>query len=328
MEKELRILDTDDLLVDGLQRSFKKLRVSLTNQCNLLCTYCVSGKSHIQKVNNEIALSVEGILCHIKAMHEICGFTALKLTGGEPLLFNGIELLVEKIFALGVPKISITTNGFFLKQKAAKLHQLGVQSINVSLDAATPELFHEMTQKDAFKKVIAGIETAVSLGIKLKVNTVIMKGVNEDQILPLLALGDKYGVEVRFLEVMKMGHFFSNIDEVFFPQEQMLSTVSQKYSIVALPREKHVTANYWQTNTGLKFGIIANESSPFCSDCDRLRLDSYGKLYGCISSSKGVTINDCLYNKDELLLRLRSVLGQKQKVKFKGSPVSMLHLGG
>jgi cyclic pyranopterin phosphate synthase len=154
-----------------------------------------------------------------------------------------------------------------------------------------------------------------------------MKDINDNQILPLIAYCRERNITIRFLELMQMGHLHQNFQEVFFPEEQILKTISEQYSIVSIPREDNATAKYWITDDHYKIGIISNESDPFCKDCNRLRLDSYGNIFGCLSDNNAINISDCIADDKDVVNHLVQALAQK-KMKFSGSKLSMLHIGG
>ena len=315
---------------DVYNRTFSKLRVSLTNHCNLSCSYCVSGKSDQRLWTMDAEkepLDSEALFSCVKKIHEHTNLHTIKLTGGEPLLYHELLPFIQKLNTLGIPDISITTNGFFLKHMVKSLADLGIHNINVSLDAATPEKYKEITKKDGYNKVMEGIGEAIKKGINIKLNTVVMKNLNHNQVLPLLDIAQDLNVEIRYLELMKMGYLFHKGQEFFYPEKLILSQIEKVFQLEEMPRENHATARYWKTDHGVKFGIIANESAPFCRDCNRLRLDSYGKIYGCISSWKGLDINS-KSKSTELIHLLKKALEQKQTFRFTGSPISMINIGG
>jgi len=162
--------------------------------------------------------------------------------------------------------------------------------------------------------------------LNVKLNAVILKGINDNQVIPLLEFARSKNIIIRFLEVMAMGHLHKDPWKYFFGQQQILQTIAAKYPFHALTRQTASTANYWITNDQQKFGIIANESSPFCHDCNRLRIDSEGRLFGCLSSNHGIDARNL--DQGQLVQALKAALAQKQSLKFIGSELSMLQIGG
>ena len=195
------------------------------------------------------------------------------------------------------------------------------------MDAVEEDIFFLMSKRNDVQRILNGIDTAVAVGLQVKINAVIMKGINENQIIPLLNFAFERNISIRFLEIMAMGFLHNTAEKYLFTQEEILATISQHYSFKKIERSKASTANYWQTSEGKTFGIIANESEPFCHDCNRLRLDSNGNIYGCLSSNHPIALNS---NDDEVSLfsKLQQAMNQKQAVKFTGSELSMLHIGG
>ena len=323
---------------DALGRKFNTLRLSLTNVCNLACLYCVhesdaSSQAFLPTGNEDISdgkkiLSVDEFIAVIKGILRHTSLDTVRLTGGEPTLFKDLVPLVKALKDIGIPKVVLTTNGFLLKRKAKALSEAGLYGINFSLDAVDKDIFYKMSRRDKLNATLEGIDAALENGINVKINSVIMKGLNDSEILPLFDYAISKNVYIRFLELMKMGHLYQGHNEFFFSEQDILWTIAQKYSFQKKMRTGSSTANYWETEEGHKFGIIANESSPFCFDCNRLRLDSFGNIYGCLSDNNGISILDCL--EDDLLMeqRLQLALKQKQDVKFTGSDLSMKAIGG
>lgn len=314
---------------DNFDRTFKTLRVSLLNTCNLACVYCCFGnedsKENYRSGKNQ-ALQADELLKLIAKLHERLDLSVVRLTGGEPLLYKELPELVRGIRNLGINDLKLTTNGLLLENMAPALQAAGISSINVSLDAIDPEVYHLMSRRHDLSRTLRGIEAAHRLGIEVKINSVVMKGLNDSQILPLLEYAFQKKIKIRFLEIMAMGHLHDTADQHFFSQEEILSRIDTHYPAFPLPRKSSSTSNYWQTEDGNIFGIVANESEPFCSDCNRLRLDAYGNIYGCLSSNSPISILET----DAQLLdsSLREALAQKQSIKFTGSTLSMLHIGG
>jgi cyclic pyranopterin phosphate synthase len=322
-------------ITDAFGRTFKTLRVSLTNTCNLGCVYCVdpsdttaaSLKPAVSTVLAPKALSVEELTALIGKLHERLQLDAVRLTGGEPTLYRQLLPLTEAIGRLGIPQIKMTSNGYLLAPKIEALQKAGLTSINISLDAVEPDVFFKVSRRRNLGKILAGIDKALELGVQVKINTVIMKGLNDDQILPLLAFTKERNIAIRFLELMQMGHLYGNFEDHFFSEQAILQTIAQVYAFTPLHREPSTTAKYWQLDDGYQFGIISNESDPFCNDCNRLRIDTYGHLYGCLSENTSVDLATSFHSEELLEQQLRKALAQK-KLRFTGSKLSMLEIGG
>jgi len=320
-------------IIDIQNRTFKTLRVSLLNTCNLGCTYCVNEvdeKEGFEGKRNKIQASVSYImLAHIiKKLHAILNLETIRLTGGEPTLYRNLVPLVNELTQLNVP-VKLTTNGFLLKNVLEKISLNAFDSINISIDALDENVFYKISKRRNLKKILEAIELALAMKIHIKLNCVVIKGVNECQILPLIEYAGKRGISVRFLEIMKMGHLQGQyFNDNFVSENEILDRIHTKYTTYKLSRNQSATANYWLTDTGFKFGIIANETEPFCGDCNRLRLDSFGNLFGCLSDNHPLSIIENIDNDLKIKEILLNALAQKQPVKFKGSPLSMLEIGG
>jgi GTP 3',8-cyclase len=351
---------------DSYGRSFKTLRISLTNACNLACSYCVDtnekkanphntaittvipdedayNKSFFNNTkNSEIdafylkpsltideqkVLSFKELYHTVEVLVRTLRITTIRLTGGEPLLYPNIYKLILLLTNLRV-KIKLTTNGVLLSNFMKAINPAHIDSLNISIDALDSDVFFQITKRNNLNKVLSGIDEALLKGIKVKLNCVVIKNVNESQVLPLLEYAKEKKVPIRFLEIMNMGHLLYQKESFLVTQQQILDIIAAQYIISPLDREPSATATYWQTNDGYVFGIIANESNPFCNDCNRLRLDSYGNVYGCLSNEHGVALAPYIHDKDKVIHLLTYALSQKQPVKFKGSALSMLDIGG
>lgn len=312
-------------LRDVYGRTFKTLRVSLLSACNLGCVYCTLGEGTVNIKKAQVP--VASFLGYISKLHQELGLETIRLTGGEPLLYQELPALVKGIRELGIEDIKLTTNGFLLERLALPLKEAGLQSVNVSLDAAEEAVFYQMSKRRGLQKVLSGIDAAQEAGLRVKINTVIMRDLNENQILPLAQYAFSKNIQIRFLEVMAMGHLHHQAEQYLYTQEEVLTTLAAAYTFAPEGREPSATSAYWRTSEGYRFGMIANESAPFCGDCNRLRLDAQGNIYGCLSSNNPVSIRNT-ESGESLRARLQEALQQKQEVKFKGSELSMLEIGG
>lgn len=315
---------------DEYGRRFKTLRISLTSQCNLGCTYCtLSGKSYDKKNNNKSnnSLSVEDLVTAVQSLNDILHLNTVRLTGGEPLLYHDLIPLIRSLKKINIHDLKMTTNGYLLAGKIMELKNAGLRNINISLDALDQDTFYKISRRKNLSGILEGIEQAVHTGLGVKINCVAMKGINDHQVIPLFKYAKDRNIPIRFLELMKMGHLHDNYQQYLFTQAQILEVLSNEFSFLPVNRLPGATADYWQLPGGYQFGIIANESHPFCNDCDRLRLDSYGNIFGCLSSNTPVNIRDCLHDKKKLREHLQTALYHK-KTKFYGSALSMKAIGG
>ncbi|WP_262248561.1 GTP 3',8-cyclase MoaA [Parapedobacter soli] len=314
------------MLKDNIGRSFRVLRVSLLDTCNFACTYCVCEDKPAAKGAEETILSVSELIGLIARLHQVLHLHTVRLTGGEPLLYPELPTLIAGIRSLGIRNIKMTTNGFLLARRVGELKRAGLQSINVSLDALDEGRFFRVTKRTGVARVVEGLLAAKHAGLEVKINTVVMRGENDGEVLPLLDFAFRQGLTIRLLELMSMGHLYGNMDERFFPKAAMLATIAGRYRIRELAKRPGDTATYWATACGHSFGIIANESQPFCADCNRLRLDTKGNIYGCLSSNTPIPIVGIATQRG-LEASLYAALEQKQ-LKFSGSELSMLTIGG
>ncbi len=324
------------MLDDPYGRTFKKLRVSLTHECNYACLYCAdeSAKSTTAAslLGNPIPakkslLPVDGLIKMISNLHAELQLDTVRLTGGEPMLYPDLLSVVSGLKNLGIPKIAMTTNGHQFYSQANALKAAGLSSVNISIDALEVETFKKMSRNKGLENVLRSIDKALEIGLELKLNTVVLKGINDSQILALLEFAMNKGILIRFLELMPMGPLHQSYKSLFFSESSILDLISKNYKFDSLPKEKNATAHYWSINQQKAFGIIANDSTPFCSDCDRLRLDSYGNIYGCLSSLKAITLkpDTSAYLLSEALTE---ALTHKQQLNFKGNHRTMQSIGG
>jgi cyclic pyranopterin phosphate synthase len=317
---------------DKYGRTFKTLRVSLTNSCNLGCIYCVHSSDQKTTPDNLLlkTLDYKEIAHSIKKIHALNPLETVRITGGEPTLYKDLIPFIKELKAIGIQNIKMTSNGYLLNDLLPSLAEAGLKKINISLDAVNKESFHKISGRKNIEKVLEAIEKALECNIEIKINAVILKSINEDQIVPLFKFSKDKNITLRFLELMSMGPLYQNkeFEKYFISEKEILKIISENYSFTPLLREDSSTANYWRTSDGYTFGIIANESSPFCHDCNRLRLDSYGNIYGCLSNETAIFITDSLEDENTMREKLQTALSQKQELKFTGSSLSMMAIGG
>lgn len=318
------------MITDSSGRRFKKLRVSLTHECNYACVYCADGtrsEPDTSVAYTQKLLPSSDLIEIIRKLHVKLQLDAVRLTGGEPLLHPRIRSIIAAIRDMGIHNIGMTTNGHLLYGKAKSLYDAGLRTVNISLDALSAESFEQMSHHHGLPNVLRAIDASIDAGMKVKLNTVVLAGKNHREVLPLLRFAMNKGVIIRFLELMPMGPLFNNRNQSFFSSAQMLELIGSQYPIVQLSRENADTSDYWSIDGKKAFGIIANDSAPFCSDCNRLRLDSYGNIYGCLSSLVSIPVTVATSD-SELHTALQLAISHKQPSHFVGNQRTMQSIGG
>ena len=321
------------MIVDRFGRQFSNLRVSLTAACNYACTYCVPDGKKLQPANAELA--GDRLLEAVQLLVDAGGIEKLRITGGEPLISPKFEHFLRGVMALGLKDVAITTNGQFLTQYMPLIREVGLQRLNVSLDTLDGDKFRSIARSGDLETVLQGIEEACELGIKVKINTVPMRTANLDQVVPLLDYALDRNIELRYIELMNMGHLKLSkaYERDFVSMYELLSLISEKYQVDPITSLHDSTSIRYEIPGRGTFGIIANESEPFCRSCSRLRLASNGLLYGCLSSAKNIDLKPLLEMPYVLAIHeLQSILSQviehKQSIAFTGETTVMKFIGG
>lgn len=321
------------MIVDAQGRRFRNLRVSLTAACNYACTYCVPNGRRLQAAVAE--LGATDLLRAVRLLIESAGIEKLRITGGEPLLSPKFDEFLPAAIRLPLKDVSVTTNGQLLPRKAALIVDSGLKRINISLDTLNPLAFRAIAKSGDLATVLRGIDLMREGGLKVKVNMVPLKSANVDQILPLLDYCLERGVELRFIELMNMGHLRGGgaYGRDFFGMDDILALIATRHKFARTDASYDSTSVRYEIPGKGVFGVIANETEPFCASCTRLRLSSNGYLYGCLSSSKRHALTDVLSLPDDqahavLQRRLMGALADKQPVHFKGEVTMMKFIGG
>jgi cyclic pyranopterin phosphate synthase len=321
------------MIVDAFGRRFRNLRVSLTAACNYACTYCVPDGKRLQAAQHE--LQADELAYIVELLVDAAGIEKLRITGGEPLLSPKFDALLPRVMALPLSDVSLTSNGQLIPRKADVLLQSGLQRINISLDTLDAQRFSAIARGGDLATVLAGIEQMRAGGMKIKVNMVPMQRSNADQILPMLDYCIERGIELRYIELMNMGHLRHGNQYLqdFIAMDEILETIGGRYEFTRTDAPYDSTAvRYEIPNQGF-FGIIANESEPFCSSCTRLRLSSNGFLYGCLSNAAKHDVRPLLaLPRHQAMAHLQGLLvdalGDKQDLSFKGETTVMKFIGG
>lgn len=280
---------TPGLLVDRYDRVARDLRVSLTDKCNLRCSYCMPEEGLTWARAPELLTDAE-VIRLVRIGVEELGITGVRLTGGEPLLRPGIGEIVAGTASLDPrPTLSLTTNGIGLDRTAAMLAAQGLDRVNVSLDTLRRERFIELAKRDRLDDVLAGLTAAAAAGLDpVKVNAVLMRGVNDDEAPQLLAYCLERGYQLRFIEQMPLDPMHGWSRDSMVTADEILATLSQLWSLTADDRERgSAPAETWLVDGGpQRVGIVASITKPFCGNCDRARLTADGQIRTCLFARK------------------------------------------
>ena len=299
------------MLIDGHGRTVDYLRISVTQRCNFRCKYCMP-KTPFSWEPRENLLSFEELFLFVKVCLDE-GVKKIRITGGEPLLRKDLDKFIAMISEHSPDvDLAITTNGFMLKHYAKALKNAGLKRINMSLDTLDSKKAEFIAQKSVLHEVLAGLDAALEAGLKVKLNTVALKGVNDDEIVPLLDFAREAGCQIRFIEYMENIH--ANDELKGLKANEILNIVGQKYSFKQSEKGTG-PASIYELKDGYKFGVIDPHKHDFCESCNRIRLTAEGYLIPCLYFEDAMSIKDAVRKGDiagasEIL---RKVLQNKPK---------------
>jgi GTP 3',8-cyclase len=278
--------------VDRLGRPLRSLRVSVTDRCNLRCHYCMPEADYVWLPRQDL-LSFEETARAVGVFTGL-GVEKVRLTGGEPLLRRDLPDLVRLLsLSPGLSELALTTNGLLLEPQAKALKEAGLSRITVSLDTLKPERFRQISRRDGLDDVLSGIEAARASGFsELKLDSVILRGTNDDELFDLLDFGKAAGAEVRFIEYMDVGGATRWSQDRVFSKREILGRIEERVGASAKPidPESWAPAKRFRLPDGTTFGIIASTTEPFCRTCDRSRLTADGVFYSCLYAQKGLDL--------------------------------------
>jgi cyclic pyranopterin phosphate synthase len=277
------------MLVDALKRPVKDLRISVTDRCNFRCTYCMPLDEY-EWIDKKEILTFEEITRLAKLFVQF-GVEKIRLTGGEPLVRHDLNLLIEKLAPLdGLKDLCLTTNGALLAERIQSLKQAGLKRVNVSIDTLDADKFKRMTKRGDLNKVLDGIFAAKAAGLApIKLNAVVERGVNDDDILPLVEFCREHGFAMRFIEYMDVGNANNWTSAKLVAKKQIIETIHARYPLKEIGRDRGSapSVDYEFIDGKGDVGVIASVTEPFCSSCTRARVTADGKIVTCLFSNVG-----------------------------------------
>jgi cyclic pyranopterin phosphate synthase len=310
------------MLIDTFGRKHNNLRISVTDRCNLRCTYCMP--EEVVFLNRAELLTFEE-MAHFVVVAAPLGIDKVRLTGGEPLMRRELPRLVEMLVRVpGIKDIGLTTNGLLLAGQAQALFDAGLRRINVSLDTLDPERFRQVARRDGLGQVLEGIEAARRAGFQpIKVNAVVIRGLTDADVVPLARWARERGLEMRYIEYMPIGAEAWERGKVYFAHEILEQIEAAVAPLVPAkdydPRAPAMDFEY--ADGGGRVGIIASVSRPFCASCNRLRLTADGKLRNCLFALDEVDVKHLLrVERDDT--RLAEVIRQNVRDKWEGHEIN------
>ena len=324
-------------LVDGFGRQVRDLRISVTDRCNFRCGYCMPEEGMVWQPREDL-LTYEEIERIARVCVERWGFDAVRITGGEPTVRAHLPLLVAKLAALGVD-VAMTTNGATLGLLAADLRAAGLRRVNISLDSLRRERFLAVTKRDALDRVLEGIDAAVAVGFDpVKVNVVLVRGVNDDEIVELATFGREHGVVVRFIEFMPLDAQGEWAPDRVVPRDEVVAAVSSVYPLEPVAARGAAPAERWRYADGAgEIGVIGSVTRSFCGACDRVRLTADGQFRNCLFAVDEIDLRSILRGggtDDDLAAAMAGNVAAKwaghsiNRVEFVRPARSMSQIGG
>jgi cyclic pyranopterin phosphate synthase len=310
-------------LQDPHGRYIRKLRVQLTDACNFRCFYCMPEGTRFQPTHRLLSPTEIGEIA--SDLHSL-GVEEIRVTGGEPTVRPEFDAIMERLARTPWRKFGITSNGFLLAGKLARLRDLGCRHVNISLDSLDEARFNSITGSTHFRTVHAAILRAKEMGFSVKINTIVFRGLNDHELPAFLDFSAEYGVEVRFLELMKVGPAMGAHGERFIAAEEMMERLTAVEPLIPVESPDDSTSFGFRTDRGARIGFIASESKPFCGTCSRLRLSATGRLRSCLFSDSGVELR----GRDRLDYPeiLREVMAMKPTGRLHDIAQPMNQIGG
>lgn len=332
-------------ILDALGRPIHDLRISVTDRCNFRCTYCMPKEifgDDYPFLPREALLTYEEMV-RLAKLFATLGVKKIRITGGEPLLRQDLPILVKQLTEIdGITDIGLTTNGVLLGRYGEDLYKAGLKRLNISLDAIDPDVFGKMNGRGTKPDIILkNIELAKQIGFYIKVNMVVQRGVNDQEILPMAEHFKQLGVTLRFIEFMDVGNDNAWSYEKVVTKKEIFDILNSKYDLVPVDQDYYgeVAKRYRYRDNGVEVGFITSVSESFCSTCTRARLSSDGKLYTCLFASDGFDLKSLLrnnYSDREILEQMKQVWrnrtdrysDERTMMTQKRKKINMNYIGG
>ena len=282
-------------MIDGFGRRISYVRMSVTDRCDLRCRYCMSEKMTF--VSRKDVLSLEEIV-ELADMFISRGVKRIRLTGGEPLVRRGVERLIAELgrrIGDGLDELTMTTNGTQLERFAKHIRDCGVRRINISLDSRDPQRFRHITRHGELGDVLGGIEAAASAGLEIKINMVALKGLNEDEIAPMLRWCASRGFDLTLIETMPLGEVEQDRTEHYLPLTDVRARLEGEFRLIPTLARTGGPARYFEVeDLGVRLGLITPLTDNFCEGCNRIRVSATGTVYGCLGHDQRMELRDLL----------------------------------
>ncbi len=283
------------MLIDGHGREVNYLRISVTQRCNFRCQYCMPEKPFSWQPKENL-LSFEELFLFVKvAIDE--GVNKIRITGGEPLLRKDLDTFISLIHNHKADiDLALTTNAYLLRKTAQKLKDAGLKRVNISLDTLKPHKARLIAQKDILGEVLKGIDEALKVGLKVKLNCVPMRGINDKELVEILEYCKQRDSQIRFIEYMENSHANNKLKGLHC--EEIENIIKQKYNFKKLGRIGSSPSELYELEDGYRFGIINPHKHDFCETCNRIRLNAEGLLIPCLYFDEALSIKDCVKKGD------------------------------
>ena len=296
------------MLIDAYKRVHDYLRISLTDSCNLRCFYCMPDEKISCMPHKQLMQPDE--IDHIAGLFVQLGVKKIRLTGGEPLVRKEAGTIIRHLGKYPV-ELTMTTNGVRLHEFAGDIQAAGIRSINISLDTLQPETFKFLTRREHFQQVYDNIHEAAKQGMRVKVNVVAMKGINDGEINDFVALTRDLPLHIRFIEFMPFtGNHWDHAKVIGL--DEILSIVGTKYTFEPIKHKKHDTAKNFQVQGHAgTFAVISTMTKPFCEDCNRMRLTADGKMKNCLFSRTETDLLGALRRGEDLVPLIKECIANK-----------------